>query len=126
MRFSESTQNPALKIFSSLLSTCNRNTYTKINQYFVVSVLFLNERDHAVVIEQTRFLITVFLCREFMLENIYSEVNFCGKNICSKFIFFMRELIFVDRWKNRKNRKTFVPRGIDQLILEEKIENNLR
>ena len=37
LRFSESTQYPALIIFSVLLSTCNRNTYFQtINQYFVV------------------------------------------------------------------------------------------
>ena len=53
------------------------------------------------MIEQTRFLSTVFLCVEFKLENIYSGVNFCGKNLCSNF--YLRELIFVDRWKNRKN-----------------------
>ena len=58
------------------------------------------------VIEQTRFL-TVFLCSEFNLEKIYSGVNFCGKNVCGNF--YLRELIFADRWKNRKN---FVPHGI--------------
>jgi len=37
LRFSETTQYPALTIFSVLLSTCNRNTYFQtINQYFVV------------------------------------------------------------------------------------------
>ena len=55
------------------------------------------------MIEQTRFLSTVFLCSEFKLENIYSGVNFCGKNVCGNF--YLRELIFADRWKNRKNRK---------------------
>ena len=48
-----------------------------------------------VVIEQTRFLRTVFLRSEFKLENIYSRVNFCGKNICGNF--YLRELIFEDR-----------------------------
>ena len=42
------------------------------------TVLFLKERDK-VVIEQKQNLGVVFLCREFMLENIYSGVNFCGK-----------------------------------------------
>ena len=55
------------------------------------------------MIEQTRFLSTVFLSSEFKLENIYSKVNFCGKNVCGNF--YLRELIFVDRWKNHKNRK---------------------
>ena len=88
-------------IFSFFLSTCNRNTYFQtinINQYFVVS-----ERKMQVAIEQTRFPSTVFLRSEFKLENIYSGVNFCGKNVCGNF--YLRELIFADRWKNRKNRK---------------------
>ena len=57
--------------------------------------------------EQTRFLSTVFLCILFKLENIYSGVNFCGKNVCVNL--YLRELVFADRWKNRKNRKNFVP-----------------
>ena len=48
-----------------------------------------------VVIEQTRFLSTVFLCSEFKLENIYSGVNFCRKNVCGNF--YLRELILADR-----------------------------
>ena len=48
-----------------------------------------------VVIEQTRFLSTVFLCCEFKSENIYSGVNFCGKHVCGNF--YLRELIFADR-----------------------------
>ena len=53
------------------------------------------------MIEQTRFLSTVFLCSDFKLENIYSGVNSCGKNIRGNY--YLRELIFADRWKNRKN-----------------------
>ena len=53
------------------------------------------------MIEQTRFLSTVFLCSEFKLENTYSGVNFCGKNVCGNF--YLRELIFADCWKNRGN-----------------------
>ena len=34
------------------------------------------------MIEQTPFLSTVLFCSEFKLENIYSGVNFCRKNIC--------------------------------------------
>ena len=37
------------------------------------------------MIEQTRFLSTVFLGSEFKLENIYSGVNFCGKNVWGNF-----------------------------------------
>ena len=68
------------------------------------------------MIEQTRFLSTVFLRSESKLENIYSGVNFCGKNVCGSF--YLRELIFADHWKNRKHRKKlvlakkFVPHGI--------------
>ena len=51
--------------------------------------------------EQTRFLSIVFLCSEFKLKNIYCGVNVCGKNVCGNF--YLRELIFADRWKNRKN-----------------------
>ena len=101
MRFSESTQFPALIIFSFLLSTCNRNTY------YNTTVCVRGE----VVIEQTRFLSAVFLYSEFKLENIYSEVNFCGKNVCGNF--YLRELIFADLWKNAKikTHKNFVPPG---------------
>ena len=58
------------------------------------------------MIEQTRLFSIVFLCSEFNLENIYSGENFCGKNLCGNF--YLRELIFAVRWKNRKN---FVPHG---------------
>ena len=88
-------------MFSFLLSMCNRNIYFQtIEQYFVVHS-FGPERKRQVVIEQTRFLSTVFLCSEFKLENTYSGVNSCVKNVCGNF--YLRELIFVDRWKNRKN-----------------------
>ena len=40
------------------------------------------------MIEQTRFLSTVFLCSEFKLENIYSGVNSFGKNVCGNFYMF--------------------------------------
>ena len=112
MRFSGSIQFPAFTLFSFLLSTCNGNTYFQTrNQYFVVS-----ERKRQVVIEQTRFLSTVFLCSEFKLENIYSGVNFAGKMFLVTFIcgnLFSR--IFC--WKNSENakmrtRKNFVPHGI--------------
>ena len=115
MRFSESTQYPALIIFSFLLSTCNRNTYFQtINQYFIV-YRFVSEWNRQVVIEQTRFLSTVFLCSEFKLADIYSGVNFLGKNACANF-FFLWKLIFADRWKNRKiakirARKNFLTHG---------------
>ena len=46
------------------------------------------------MIEQTRFLSTVFLCSEFKLEHIYAGVNFGGKNVCDNFC--LRELISAD------------------------------
>ena len=46
------------------------------------------------MIEQTRFLSTVFLCSEFKLADIYSGVNFLGKNACANF-FFWRETKFL-------------------------------
>ena len=58
-------------------------------------------RMREVVIEPTRFLSTVFLNSEFKLENTYSGVNFGGGNVSGNF--YLRELIFADRWKNRKN-----------------------
>ena len=104
-----STQYPALIIFSFLLSTCNRNTYFQtINQYFIVH-LFVCEWNRQVVIEQTRFLSTVFLCCEFKLADIYSGVNFLGKNACANFFFFGRETKFlrigekIAKSQNRKN-----------------------
>ena len=67
------------------------------------------------MIEQTRFLSTVFLCSEFKLENIYSGVNFCGKNVCGNF--YLRELILRITAKIAKirTRKNFVPHGTWQL-----------
>ena len=38
------------------------------------------------MIEQTRFVSTIFLCSEFKLENIYSRVNFAGKMFAVIFI----------------------------------------
>ena len=101
-------------IFSFLLSTCNRNTYFQtINQYFVV-YRFVSEWKRQVVIEQKRFLCTLFLCSEFKWENIYSGVNFCGKNVCGNF--YLRELILRIAGKTAKNakirtRNNFVPHG---------------
>ena len=80
---------------------CNRNTVNifsndKINQYFVCFWMKETSCDWTDTI-------SYFLCSEFKLENIYSEVNFFGKNVCGNF--YLRELIFADRWQNRKNHK---------------------
>ena len=40
------------------------------------------------MIEQARFLSVVYLYSKFKLENIYSGVNFCGKNVCGNFYHF--------------------------------------
>ena len=79
-------------MFSFLLSMCNRNIYFQtIEQHFVVHS-FGPERKRQVVIEQTRFLSTVFLCSEFKLENIYSGVNSCVKNVLFEGTFFCGSL----------------------------------
>ena len=54
------------------------------------------------MIEQTRFLTTVFLCNELKLEDIYSGANVCGKNVCGNFL-GGNYCVFADRWKKRKN-----------------------
>ena len=43
--------------------------YYGVRRYFIV-YRFVSERKRQYVIEQTRFLSTVFLCSEFKLENI--------------------------------------------------------
>ena len=50
------------------------------------------------MIEQTRFLSTVFLCRELKLDDIYSGVNFICRNL------FLRIA-----GKTEKNRKNQIP-----------------
>jgi len=48
--------------------------------------------------------IRIFVC------NFYSGVNFCGEKICGNFI--LRDLIFADREKTRKNGKKLEPAKI--------------
>ena len=64
------------------------------------------------MIEQTRFLSTVFLCSEFKLENIYCGINFCGLNVSGNL--YLRELFLRIAGKIAKIRtlKNFVPHGI--------------
>ena len=66
----------------------------RLTQCFIV-YRFVSERKRQIVIEQTRFLSTVFLCSEFKLENIYPAVNFCRKTFCGNL--YSLELIFADR-----------------------------
>jgi len=52
-----------------------------------VTFLLSHSTQQQVEIEQTRFLSTEFLCTEFKLENIYSGLNFCTKNVWGIFFF---------------------------------------
>ena len=87
-------------MFSFLLSTCNRNTTFSKNT--TVCVPYVKPVFQQVVIEQTRFLSTVFLCSELKLYNIYSGVNFCGKMFAV--IFICGNLFLRIAEKNRKNQ----------------------
>ena len=51
----------------------------------------------------------ILLTGPYKLRNIFSGVNFFGKNVCGDF--YLLEHIFEDRWKNRKNRKSLMPHG---------------
>ena len=53
------------------------------------------------MIEQTRFLSTVFLCSEFKLGDIYSGVNFCGNLF----------LQIVEKIAKNRTGKNLVPHG---------------
>ena len=110
LRFSESTRTQHWQYFRfywvRAIEMHIFKQYCGVRQYFIV-YRFVSERKRQVVIEQTRFLSTVFLCSKFKSENIYSGVNFCGKMFCGDF--YLRELIFVDRWKKRKNSKKLEP-----------------
>ena len=102
LRFSESTQYPAFKLFSFLLSKCNRNTYFQtINQYSIV-YCFVSEWKRQLWLNRHDFLVLYL-----KLENISTlELIFCRKNVCGNF--YLRELIFADPWKscnwNRRNQ----------------------
>ena len=63
------------------------------------------------MIEQTRFLSTVFLCSEFKLENIYSRVYFCGKMFAVIFICGNLLLRIGKKIAKIRTRKNFVPHG---------------
>ena len=58
--------------------------YYGVRQYFI-EYRFVSERKRQVIIEETRFLSTVFLCKEFKLDNIYSGVNFGGKIVAGTY-----------------------------------------
>ena len=82
------------------------------------------------MLEQTRFRSTVFLYREFKLENIYSGINFYGKSMCDNS--YLRELILRIAGKTAKiakvrTRKNFSPHGTskEEECLLLKIPKNL-
>lgn len=75
--------------------------------------LFVSEWKRQVVIEQTWFL--YFLVSEFKSEDIYSRVNYCGKNVCGNFPLW--ELIFADHWKNCKKATILCHTTADWCIL---------
>ena len=56
------------------------------------------------MIEQTRFLSTVFLCSEFKLENTYS-----GKNVCGNLYLGELFLRIAGKIAKIRTRKNFVP-----------------
>ena len=64
------------------------------------------------MIEQTQFLSTVFLCSEFKSEDIYSGVNFLGKNVCANFFFVETNFLgIVEKIVKITARKKFLPHG---------------
>ena len=116
LRFSESSQYQALLIFSFLLSTAIEQLFKQWTSISLYNVLFLNERNKLWLNRHDfSVLLSVFLCSELKLENIYSGVHFCGKNVCGKF--HLRELIFLriagKMSKSQKigAHKNFVPHG---------------
>ena len=89
LRFSESTDNHRqyfrfyrVRAIKMHIFWANTTVCVSISLY---TALIVSERKRQVVIEQTRFLSTVFLCSKFKSENIYSGVNFCGKMFCGNF-----------------------------------------
>ena len=96
-------------IFSFLRSTCNR----KLKYIFSNNKPVFHRIPFCFWMKETScdwtdtISYSIFVYRIYKLENIYFGVNFGGKNVCGKF--YLRELIFVDRWKNRKNRKHYNP-----------------
>ena len=96
-------------IFSFLRSTCNR----KLKYIFSNNKPVFHRIPFCFWMKETScdwtdtISYSIFVYRIYKLENIYFGVNFGGKNVCGKF--YLRELIFVDRWKNRKNRQHYNP-----------------
>ena len=102
MRFSESTQYPALIIFSFLLSTCNRNTYFQ----------------------------TILSVRQFQLENTVftSGVNFRGKNFAVIFIWGNLFLRIAEKIAKIRTHKISCPKVTAYALLDftKCIRNNFK
>jgi len=72
------------------------------------------------VIEQTRFLSSVFLCSEFKLENIYSGVNFLGGKMFAVILNTYCGKLFwgiAGKIAKIRTRKKFMPQGIQVLFI---------
>ena len=63
----------------------------------VNTVLFLNETGK----NRLDFLVIYFCVAIHKFKNIYSRINFLREYVCGNL--YLRELIFADRWKNRRN-----------------------
>ena len=103
MRFSESTKYPALIIFSFLSSTCNRNTCFQTNYGVRTPRKTSISLSTIIALSLKEIRDKLNLTRHDTISYFYSGVNFCEKNVCG--YLYLRELIFADGWKNRKNRK---------------------
>ena len=80
---------------------------------------FVSEQKRQVVIEQTGFLSSVFLCSEFKLENIYSGVNFCGKMFVVIFICGNLFLLLAGKITKIRTRKNFMPHNISHFLQDD-------
>ena len=63
------------------------------------------------MIEQIRFLSTVFLCSEFKLANTYSALKFCEKMFAVSFICGNLFLLIAGKIAKVRTRKKVVPYG---------------
>ena len=68
---------------------------------------------HEIFVGVYSSLVQFFLCSEFKLENIYSGVNFSGKNVCGKV--FLRIAGKIAKIRTSKN---FLPRYIFSSFFE--------
>ena len=101
----------SLIILSFSLSSCNGNNILSNNTVRVPYVLPVKQTIFFLLSfeykhEQTRFLSNAFLCGKFKIENIYSAVNVCGKNVCGN-IFLART--YIAKFAEIRTRKYFVP-----------------